>query len=62
MQETNIASVFSFVLTSSLLMIRRDRVEYKMNNELESLKLYSRLVGIQRGDVEDSKGWMVQID
>ncbi|KAH6836236.1 branched-chain amino acid transaminase 2 [Perilla frutescens var. hirtella] len=39
-----------------------NRVEYKMNSELESQKLYSRLVGIQRGDVEDSRGWVVEIE
>ncbi|XP_047955700.1 branched-chain-amino-acid aminotransferase 2, chloroplastic-like [Salvia hispanica] len=39
-----------------------NRVEYKMSTELGSLKLHSRLVGIQRGEIEDSRGWLVQIE
>ncbi|KAL8490233.1 hypothetical protein ACS0TY_025948 [Phlomoides rotata] len=39
-----------------------NRIEYKRNTELVSRKLYSRLIGIQRGDIEDNRGWVVQID
>ncbi|KAG8377430.1 hypothetical protein BUALT_Bualt08G0032100 [Buddleja alternifolia] len=39
-----------------------NRIEYKMSTQLVSWKLYSRLVGIQRGIVEDNKGWVVKID
>ncbi|KAG6400380.1 hypothetical protein SASPL_137208 [Salvia splendens] len=39
-----------------------NRVEYKMSTELGCLKLHSRLVGIQRGEIEDSRGWLVQIE
>ncbi|KAL1540277.1 Branched-chain-amino-acid aminotransferase, mitochondrial [Salvia divinorum] len=39
-----------------------NRVEYKMSAELGCLKLQSRLVGIQRGEIEDSRGWLVQIE
>ncbi|XP_057794280.1 branched-chain-amino-acid aminotransferase 2, chloroplastic [Salvia miltiorrhiza] len=39
-----------------------NRVEYKKSPELECLKLHSRLVGIQRGEIEDSRGWLVEIE
>ncbi|KAL7116858.1 hypothetical protein ACP275_03G032600 [Erythranthe tilingii] len=39
-----------------------NRVAYKMSTPLASKKLYSRLVDIQTGVVEDDKGWVVEID
>ncbi|KAK6139056.1 hypothetical protein DH2020_027201 [Rehmannia glutinosa] len=39
-----------------------NRIEYKMSNEVVSHKLYSRLVGIQRGIIKDNKGWVLKID
>ncbi|KAK4481569.1 hypothetical protein RD792_012471 [Penstemon davidsonii] len=38
------------------------RTEYKMSTELACLKLYSRLVEIQKGTIEDKRGWIVQVD
>ncbi|KAK4478320.1 hypothetical protein RD792_017610 [Penstemon davidsonii] len=38
------------------------RTEYKMSNQLACLKLYSRLVGIQNGIIEDKREWVIQID
>lgn len=37
-------------------------IEYKVKDELACRKLYSRLVGIQKGIVEDKRGWVVEID
>ncbi|XP_073156731.1 branched-chain-amino-acid aminotransferase 2, chloroplastic isoform X2 [Henckelia pumila] len=37
-------------------------IEYKGKDELVCRKLYSRLVGIQKGIVEDKRGWIVEID
>ncbi|KAL2529422.1 Branched-chain-amino-acid aminotransferase 2 [Forsythia ovata] len=39
-----------------------NRIEYKMSNQLVCLRLYSRLVEIQRGIIEDKKGWIIEID
>ncbi|KAL2505616.1 Branched-chain-amino-acid aminotransferase 2 [Abeliophyllum distichum] len=39
-----------------------NRIEYKTSNQLVCLRLYSRLVGIQRGIIEDKMGWMIEID
>ncbi|CAA2955498.1 branched-chain-amino-acid aminotransferase 2, chloroplastic-like [Olea europaea subsp. europaea] len=39
-----------------------NRIEYKMSNQLVCLQLYSRLMGIQRGSIEDKRGWIVEID
>ncbi|EYU24229.1 hypothetical protein MIMGU_mgv1a024195mg [Erythranthe guttata] len=39
-----------------------NRVAYKTSTPLVSEKLYSRLVDIQTGVVEDDKGWIVEID
>ncbi|XP_073281602.1 branched-chain-amino-acid aminotransferase 2, chloroplastic [Primulina huaijiensis] len=36
--------------------------EYKVNDQLACQKLYSKLVGIQKGIVEDKRGWVVEID
>ncbi|KAL8490232.1 hypothetical protein ACS0TY_025947 [Phlomoides rotata] len=36
------------------------RIDYKMSNQPVSHKLYSRLIGIQRGDIEDYREWVVQ--
>ncbi|KAK1401862.1 Branched-chain-amino-acid aminotransferase [Heracleum sosnowskyi] len=41
---------------------RDKRVNYNMDGQLVSQKLYSALVGIQRGAVEDKRGWIVKID
>ncbi|XP_074325922.1 branched-chain-amino-acid aminotransferase 2, chloroplastic-like isoform X2 [Apium graveolens] len=38
------------------------RVNYNMDAQLVSQKLYSTLVGIQRGVIEDKWGWIVEID
>ncbi|KAL1802400.1 branched-chain-amino-acid aminotransferase 2, chloroplastic-like isoform X2 [Daucus carota subsp. sativus] len=38
------------------------RVNYSMEGQLISQKLYSTLVGIQRGLIEDKWGWIVEID
>lgn len=37
-------------------------IEYNVKDELACQKLYSRLVGIQKGIVEDKRGWVVEID
>ncbi|KAL9172192.1 hypothetical protein ABFS82_03G028900 [Erythranthe guttata] len=39
-----------------------NRVAYKTSTPLVSKKLYSRLVDIQTGVVEDDKGWVVEIN
>ncbi|KAI3465219.1 hypothetical protein Pfo_021882 [Paulownia fortunei] len=39
-----------------------NRIEYKMSTQLVSQKLYLRLIGIQRGIIEDNSGWIVEID
>ncbi|KAF4400317.1 hypothetical protein G4B88_019526 [Cannabis sativa] len=38
------------------------RVEFKTGDQTVSQKLYSTLIGIQRGVIEDKKGWIVEID
>uniref|UniRef100_A0A803PPV3 Branched-chain-amino-acid aminotransferase n=3 Tax=Cannabis sativa TaxID=3483 RepID=A0A803PPV3_CANSA len=38
------------------------RVEFKTGDQTVSQKLYSTLTGIQRGVIEDKKGWIVEID
>ncbi|XP_027092141.1 branched-chain-amino-acid aminotransferase 2, chloroplastic-like [Coffea arabica] len=38
------------------------RTEYEISPDLVCKKLYSRLVGIQSGAVEDNRGWVVEID
>ncbi|GMI82730.1 branched-chain amino acid transferase 2, branched-chain amino acid transaminase 2 [Hibiscus trionum] len=41
---------------------RRDRrIEFKTEGSLVSKELYSTLVGLQTGRIEDKKGWMVEI-
>lgn len=37
------------------------RIELKKEGELVSKKLYSTLVGIQTGRIEDKKGWIIEI-
>lgn len=39
-----------------------NRIEYKMSNQLVCFQLYSRLMGIQRGSIQDKRGWIVEID
>ncbi|PIN08364.1 Branched chain aminotransferase BCAT1, pyridoxal phosphate enzymes type IV superfamily [Handroanthus impetiginosus] len=39
-----------------------NRIEYRMNTQIVSQKLSSRLIGILRGVIEDKRGWVVQID
>lgn len=41
---------------------RDKRVNYNMNGQLVSQKLFSTIAGIQRGVVEDKWGWIVKID
>ncbi|XP_059636849.1 branched-chain-amino-acid aminotransferase 2, chloroplastic [Cornus florida] len=38
------------------------RVEYKMGTRMMSKELYSTLVDIQTGHIEDKRGWIVEID
>ncbi|THG19640.1 hypothetical protein TEA_019061 [Camellia sinensis var. sinensis] len=38
------------------------RVEYKSEGQLVSRELYSTLVGIQSGHIEDKKGWYLKIE
>ncbi|POO03754.1 Aminotransferase class IV [Trema orientale] len=38
------------------------RVEFKTGSQSVSHELYSTLVGIQRGVIEDKKRWIVEID
>ncbi|CAL5348986.1 unnamed protein product [Camellia sinensis] len=38
------------------------RVEYKIEGQLVSRDLYSILVGIQTGIIEDKKGWLLEIE
>ncbi|XAR62014.1 Branched-chain-amino-acid transaminase [Bertholletia excelsa] len=37
------------------------RIEYKMEGRLISQELYSTMIGLQSGRVEDSKGWFLEI-
>ncbi|KAJ8537841.1 hypothetical protein K7X08_014381 [Anisodus acutangulus] len=37
------------------------RIEYKISSEMISQQLNSRLVGIQRGTVEDKRNWIVEV-
>ncbi|KAL3647378.1 Branched-chain-amino-acid aminotransferase, mitochondrial [Castilleja foliolosa] len=39
-----------------------NRIEYKTSSELVSRKLYSELLGIQRGMSDDKWGWVLKID
>ncbi|TMX05178.1 hypothetical protein EJD97_001693 [Solanum chilense] len=38
------------------------RIEYKIRSELVCKKLYSTLVGIQKGHIEDKRDWIVDIE
>ncbi|CAN4122479.1 unnamed protein product [Withania somnifera] len=38
------------------------KIEYKISSDLSSNKLYSRLLGIQRGVIKDERGWIVEIE
>lgn len=38
------------------------RVEFRTGSDSVCPKLYSTLVGIQTGVIEDTKGWIVEID
>lgn len=38
------------------------RIEYKLGEEVVSKKLGSTLVGIQRGIIEDKRGWVMEIE
>lgn len=38
------------------------RIEYKIKSELVCKKLYSTLVGIQKGHIEDKRDWIVDIE
>ncbi|XP_010557542.1 PREDICTED: branched-chain-amino-acid aminotransferase 6 [Tarenaya hassleriana] len=38
------------------------KIEYKTGSEALSTKLYEMLTGIQTGRLEDTRGWMVEID
>ncbi|KAL8494638.1 hypothetical protein ACS0TY_025463 [Phlomoides rotata] len=39
-----------------------NRIEYTISAQLVSKKLHSRLMAIQRGDIEDTRGWVMEIN
>ncbi|XP_009593574.1 branched-chain-amino-acid aminotransferase 2, chloroplastic-like [Nicotiana tomentosiformis] len=39
-----------------------ERIEYQKRSEQTSKQLYSRLIGIQRGVIEDKRDWIVEIE
>ncbi|CAI9763082.1 unnamed protein product [Fraxinus pennsylvanica] len=50
------------VAPAGSITYKGNRIEYKMSNQLVCLQLYSRLMGIQRGSIQDERGWIIEID
>ncbi|KAF7141421.1 hypothetical protein RHSIM_Rhsim06G0065900 [Rhododendron simsii] len=50
------------VLPVGSISYKGKRVEYKAGSQLVSRDLYSTLIGLQSGAIEDKKGWLLEVE